>query len=148
MRVPDRLVIDASVVVKLVLPENGAAQVRRLFDLRAREEVQLRAPDVVVAEAANAIWKRCRLRRELSEDDSRRALADLLADLPDLVPSTALISQAFEIALAFRRPVYDCLYVALAEREGCPLVTADVPLIRSVGPATGRVLALDAFDLG
>ena len=30
--------------------------------------------------------------------------------------------------------MYDCLYVALAEREGCELVTADVRLINSLQP--------------
>jgi predicted nucleic acid-binding protein len=28
--------------------------------------------------------------------------------------------------------IYDCLYVALAEREGCELITADDKLIRNL----------------
>jgi predicted nucleic acid-binding protein len=31
--------------------------------------------------------------------------------------------------------VYDCLYVALAEREGCEVVTADDRLVRSLRPS-------------
>ena len=30
-----------------------------------------------------------------------------------------------------RHGVYDCLYLALAERAGCPLITADEKLLRS-----------------
>jgi predicted nucleic acid-binding protein len=34
-----------------------------------------------------------------------------------------------------RHGVYDCLYVALAEREGIPLVTTDQRLLNNLGPS-------------
>ena len=40
-------------------------------------------------------------------------------------PTAGLLDEAFEIALVTRRTVYDCLYIALAERLGCVVVTAD-----------------------
>lgn len=41
-------------------------------------------------------------------------------------PATdALIAPAVRLMLSLQHPVYDCLYLALAEREGMPLVTAD-----------------------
>jgi predicted nucleic acid-binding protein len=40
-----------------------------------------------------------------------------------------------EISSQTRHGFYDCLYVALAEREGCELVTADQRLINNLGPA-------------
>jgi predicted nucleic acid-binding protein len=36
-----------------------------------------------------------------------------------------LLPAAFAIASAARHSVYDCLYLALAERQDCPLVTGD-----------------------
>ena len=36
------------------------------------------------------------------------------------------------MATQARIGVYDCLYVSLAEREGCELVTADDRLIRNL----------------
>jgi predicted nucleic acid-binding protein len=42
--------------------------------------------------------------------------------------------KAFAIASAARIGVHDCLYVALAEREGCELLTADARLIRTLQP--------------
>jgi predicted nucleic acid-binding protein len=33
-----------------------------------------------------------------------------------------------------RQGVYDCLYVALAEREGCELLTADQKLLNNLQP--------------
>jgi hypothetical protein len=37
--------------------------------------------------------------------------------------------RAADISSTSREGVYDCLYVALAEREGCELVTADSRLL-------------------
>ena len=38
--------------------------------------------------------------------------------------------------------VYDCLYVAQAEREGCELVTSDARLLRSLQPRFPFILDL------
>jgi hypothetical protein len=40
-----------------------------------------------------------------------------------------LLPRAIAISLQFRHGVYDCLYIALAEREGCGLLTADTKLL-------------------
>ena len=44
---------------------------------------------------------------------------------PDLSPYLPLLPRAYEISSQARIGVYDCLYVALAEREGCALITSD-----------------------
>ena len=43
-----------------------------------------------------------------------------------------LLRRAFDISSKTRVGVYDCLYVALAERENCELVTADDKLVKSL----------------
>ncbi|MYB40852.1 MAG: type II toxin-antitoxin system VapC family toxin [Chloroflexi bacterium] len=140
------LVVDASVAVKWVIPEEGSDRARALLDAAARGEARLLAPDVYVAEVANVLWKRSHLVRDLRDDEAREALDNTLATLPTLVPSAALASQALELALAFGRSLYDCLYVALALRAGCPLVTADRRLVRAFAPATAQVIDLDEID--
>jgi predicted nucleic acid-binding protein len=55
---------------------------------------------------------------------------------PQLLPSLPFALRAIEISSQTRDGVFDCLYVALAEREGCELVTADDWLVRSL---RGRV---------
>ena len=40
--------------------------------------------------------------------------------------------------------VYDCLYVALAEREACELVTADLRLVTNLGTLF-PIISLDAL---
>jgi predicted nucleic acid-binding protein len=142
-----RYVVDASVTVKWVLPETDTERARLLRQRSLELRFELVAPDVVVGESVNAIWKRCRLRREIDEDEARSALEQLMRLLPRTVPAAPLASQALELALAFRRPVYDCLYVALAMREGIMLVTADGPLVAALGRATGRIVHLSDLDL-
>lgn len=38
--------------------------------------------------------------------------------------------------------VYDCIYVALAEREGCDLVTADDRMFKNLQPRFPFILSL------
>ena len=62
-------------------------------------------------------------------------LQDILAALPALYPSLAVSTKrAYEISSQTRHGFYDCLYVALAEREGCELVTADQNFVNNLRP--------------
>jgi predicted nucleic acid-binding protein len=56
-------------------------------------------------------------------------MADLLTTLPQFHPHQPLLPRAIEISLQVRHGVYDCLYIALAEREGCKLLTADTKVL-------------------
>jgi predicted nucleic acid-binding protein len=69
-------------------------------------------------------------------------VTDLLAELPDLYPSLALVPRAYVLSSLFRQGVYDCIYVALAEREGCELVTADDKLVKNLGVTFPFVVSL------
>jgi predicted nucleic acid-binding protein len=106
----------------------------------------LLAPDLLVAECANILWRKAR-RGELSRDEALLA-ARLLqgADL-QLLPTRALLEWATRVSIELDHPAYDCLYIALAEMNDCPFVTADERLLRKVGQAlggsfSGRVVAL------
>jgi predicted nucleic acid-binding protein len=59
-----------------------------------------------------------------------------------------LLPSAFAIASAAGHSVYDCLYVALAEREDCPLVTADRRFYEAFagGHLGHRMLWIEAFE--
>lgn len=133
-------VIDASVAVKWVIEEEGTSAA---LALRSR---QLVAPDLLIAECANILWKKVS-RRELSEDEaefSARLLAR--ADI-DLLPMRPLLQAATRLAVAFDHPAYDCLYLAAAESQGVPFVTADERFLKKVRQKEpmrfgGRVVSL------
>ena len=68
-----------------------------------------------------------------------------LSELPPLVAAVPLLPRALEIAKRFQQTVYDCPYVALAEREAYELVTADDKLVKAVQPALPFVLSLSSL---
>ena len=47
-------------------------------------------------------------------------------------PYEPLLIRAIDISSQTRGGLYDCLYIALAERESCEMVTADDKLLRAV----------------
>lgn len=118
------VVVDASVAVKWFIHEPDRPAARRLLEPQDR----LIAPDLIVAEVASAMWKRVLA----GEGDARQApltAASLPRFFAQLLPLAPLAARAVEIAAELRHPVYDCFYLALAEREEASLVTADRHLI-------------------
>jgi predicted nucleic acid-binding protein len=69
-------------------------------------------------------------------------LNGVLQSLPAIFDAIPLLPRALEIAKQHRRSVYDCLYVALAEREQCQLVTADGKLVNALQGTFPFVVAL------
>jgi len=133
-------VVDASVVIKWVVGEPETALALALRQHR------LSAPDILVAECANILWKKVR-RSELTGDQA--VFAARLLDRADieLVPARGLMEAATSLAVALDHPAYDCLYLSLAERSGRPLVTADTRLLNKLrmppaGLYSGRVIDL------
>ncbi len=57
---------------------------------------------------------------------------DVMTTSPGLCQTLSLMPRALQIAKQARIGVYDCLYVALAEREGCEMITADDRLMRNL----------------
>lgn len=92
---------------------------------------RLIAPDLLVAEFGNVLWKKHRFEGLTPEDAWQILLAFQDLDI-ELVPTTQLINTALEIAIAHTRTVYDSLYLALSLREQCPYLTADERLINAV----------------
>jgi predicted nucleic acid-binding protein len=134
------LVIDASVAVKWVIEEEGTTEALALRD-RA-----LAAPDLLIAECANILWKKVR-RNELSEQEALFAAGLLARADIELMAMRPYLEAAVRIAVALDHPAYDCIYIALAEAEELRFVTADMSLLGKVGQQASaryvdRVLSL------
>ena len=89
--------------------------------------IVLHAPDFLLIEAANVLWKKAR-RKEIADPQPYLEELSRLPDVVVLCPSVDLVARASAIALEIAHSVYDCLYLACAEVEGAPLVTADCRL--------------------
>jgi predicted nucleic acid-binding protein len=117
------IVVDASVAAQWVLNEPGT---ERAIALQNQEA--LIAPSVIAAEIGNALWKAVR-RGAVTQSDAFAAMSTILIPFEALIPVEDLRNRALEIAVQLDHPIYDCFYLALAERERCPLVTADKRLV-------------------
>jgi predicted nucleic acid-binding protein len=67
---------------------------------------------------------------EITADRAAAAAAGIGDPIDDLAPMGTLAARSLEIAQRLRHPVYDCFYLALAERAGTRMVTADRALVK------------------
>ena len=123
-----RYVLDSSVALKWFLSEADSPKAEQLREDARNAVHELLAPDFFPVEMTHAVTRAERQGR-ITPAEGAAFVADLLADLPALHPGLPLVARAYAISSATRQGVYDCVYVALAEREGCELVTADTKLI-------------------
>jgi predicted nucleic acid-binding protein len=133
--------LDASVAMKWVLPEPDTPKAVRLRNEFRQGLHRLIAPDVFVPEVAHGLTKAER-RGVIRIGVAERRMLNVINCLPDLYPSLRLVRRAIQISSQARIAVYDCFYVALAEREGCELVTADQKLINSLQPTFPFIISL------
>jgi predicted nucleic acid-binding protein len=134
-----KLIVDAS-VAKWLIEEPDSALADHLLD----GADDFLAPELIVAEVISAAWKQRRLGGidDAQFDDIVIRIADGPIDCRLLRP---LALRAAAIAREFDHPIYDCLYLALAEVEEATLVTADRRLVAAVH---GTALADRASLLG
>ena len=97
------------------------------------ETVELIAPDLIVAEVGNLLWKRSTMIGDISATQARESYANFLAIPLTLQPSPTIAAAALKLAAEARHPIYDMLYVAQAAQNGCDFVTADEKLVRKLG---------------
>lgn len=115
-----RLVVDASVAVKWLVDEDGSETADGILEHAA----ELHAPRLLASEVANALWRKARL-REIERGDAG-VLAASVAQMPIAwTEDERVCGEAARLAVGLDRPVYDCMYLALAHRLEARLVTAD-----------------------
>lgn len=130
------VVIDASIAIKWVVAEPDSDKA-----LALRQE-RLLAPDLLIPECTNVLWKKVR-RGELQPAEAL-VTARLIerADI-ELHSTRPLTEPAARLAIALDHPAYDCFYLALADVLGIEFVTVDEGFYRralAAGAAGVRLL--------
>jgi len=113
-------VVDASVAIKWYVPEVHSENAACLLD----ETHELIAPDLLLPEFGNILWKKIQ-RRQITVETSQQILQEFKAVRLQIYPSAPLLDNAVELAIALGQTVYDCFYLALAVTQQCQMVTAD-----------------------
>jgi len=139
-----RFVLDSAVALKWVLPEIDSDKADRLRDDYRNAVHELLAPDVFSVEVAHALT-RAERRGIIAVSQAAILFADVMNSSPQLPTYRPLLNRAIAISSAFRVGVYDCLYVALAEQQGCDLITADIRLSNSLGPQFPFIVLLPSL---
>src|SRR5438067_2131561 len=125
------IVVDASVVSKLIFPEPLAEQAFALFDTSQRTGEVIAAPFLLPVELTNLIRKRMR-RDRLPLSAASMRLAQVLALPFDLLEPPDLHQRALELCEEHSLGGHDAHYVALAQMLSCDLWVDEGHLLRAV----------------
>lgn len=137
--------VDASIALKLVLPEHDSQRARALWGEWEREAAILIAPTLWGYEVTSVV--RNRARRGLLPAGEEEAIITTLHRLPvQMLGPRGFHHRAWELAHRFDRPsAYDAHYLALAEIVGCRFWTADERLYNAVRGALDWVEWLGSY---
>ncbi len=126
MRVAERgVVIDASVMLKLLLPEEGSEAVRGLWREWIERDAEITAPFLLACEVVSVLRNKV-FRRELPPEAGDAAIAAFLGQAVSLLHPHGIEDTAWALARRLNLPTaYDAMYLALAELTGGELWTAD-----------------------
>jgi predicted nucleic acid-binding protein len=135
-------ILDASVGLKWVLNESDSDKARQLREDFRNAIREFLAPDIFAVECAHALTKGER-RGVVVDPDF--LYDEIMLDAPRFSPSIPLMMRAISIARKARIAVYDCVYVALAEQEGCELITADQRVLNALQPSFPFIKSLSSI---
>lgn len=122
------LVIDASVVIKLYIPEILSDKSEEVMSRVADGKLMLWAPDLLYPETGNILWRKQRL-HELTLAEVEE-IVDAITYLPIRIEqSRPVMPLAVTIAMHSGITVYDAMYVAVARIYETRMITADRKLV-------------------
>ncbi len=130
---PVSIVIDASFVLNLVLPQQLQMQCTQLTQQWIETGNLLMAPTLLAYEVTSGLTKGVAL-RQLPLDKAKQALKQFETLGVELIePTAALQEQALDWTLQLgRTAAYDSFYIALADTTNAEFWTADSKLARAV----------------
>ena len=128
-----RYVVDASVAVKWLIPEEHSECAMRLLDGWLEGGLELDAPGLLRLEVTNAL-RRYVERGVIDAGKAREGLGifrEIALDYHE--EDWLLIEEALEASLTTGLSIYDAVYFVLARRLEATLITADRRLIDRIG---------------
>lgn len=123
------VILDASVILKWFVAEEGSENALRFRDRHVSGEERIIVPPLLFYEIANVL----RYQEQLP-DDELLTLFEILKDfeISTIYPSFSEFEETMLYARSKKISVYDAAYIVLARNIGCELITADQRLVRTV----------------
>jgi predicted nucleic acid-binding protein len=128
----DRIVVDASVALKWQFRDELETEqaIQMLTDF-INGRIELISPTLFAYEVVSAV-NIAVIKERLSEKEGLDTINDILSIGVNLINFAGFIERTFRFARIYNRSVYDCAYLALAEKEGCKIYTADKRLFNAL----------------
>ena len=137
----ENVVVDSSIAIKWFVVEPYSEDARKVLDGYQVGDLNLLAPDLINSEIGNIIWKKHRL-QGLSTSDALEIIDVFQTISFAFTPTADLLNEAYRLAVAHQRTVYDMMYVALSIREQCRFVTADDRMVNAIARAYPNVIGI------
>lgn len=118
-----KYIVDTSVAVKWVVPESGIGIEAGTEHALALLDHDLSAPDCIIGEFANALFKKVQ-RKEIGAEQAQAGFS-ILPETVEFFPTADLVEAGLALALDIIHPVHDCIFLVAAIQRGVSLVTAD-----------------------
>ena len=132
---PEVLCLDASVVLKLYLPEEDAEEAKRLVRRALMQSEDLLVPPFFLAEMVSTLRKAVH-RGRMPREEANEGFTLLMMTPLEEIGGPEVYRRAWEIAEELGMPtIYDSVYLAVAELRGAEFWTADRKLFEK---AKGR----------
>ncbi|MFD2741141.1 type II toxin-antitoxin system VapC family toxin [Sulfitobacter aestuarii] len=141
MTAGESFVVDTSVAIKWIVDEEDSDKAELL------QGADMVAPALFRIEAGNVL--RTLAAKHILANDRAIDLFLFLQTAPvTIIDADELLERrALDLALTLKHPIYDCVYLALAERMDRRLITADRRFIKTLSGTehAARVLALETL---
>lgn len=137
------LVVDASVILAAILPQEAHAKIALTFIKRCtNERLKLIAPSILLYEVFNVV-RSAILSKRITKEDAQTILSVYRTIEPTYVDFVLLSQRTLQIALESGCSIYDAAYAALACERQCLMYTLDHKLIVKL-----NVLPMNVLHLG
>jgi len=139
------LVVDSGITVKWFVEEDDSDTAQLIYNQYESGTISLLAPGLIHAEFGNVIWKKL-IFQGVSKEETDFAIQNFQNISFILTPITLLFDDAYRIAVKYKRPFYDSLYLALSVKENCEFVTADEKFYNSVQRDFPQIILLSNWQ--
>ena len=133
----EKLVSDASVIVKWFIEEEHSDKALKLRDMHVNGEIIITAPELLPFEVLNAL-KHSNLFKKEELKSAAQSLSSYGIQLHSLKGKIA--EKTIEIAAEKDITIYDASYIALATTLNTTLYTADEKLIKKLGKEYKKIV--------
>jgi predicted nucleic acid-binding protein len=136
------MIVDANVILRAFFPDEAQAQAQTVVRNHVAGRIQLKAPDLLPYELANAVWQAER-RGRLTADQANEILGAMQGLQIEILPLDW--GEMLPMARQTGRSVYDAAYLALAEKLDEPFITGDERLYNAIQSQLSWVERIETY---